>query len=1087
MKFQAISWFAEDVEDTYIVKVFGSTVDGDSVCLSIDDFLPYFYIKVPDFWTENYAEMLYDSLELSLPDVSIERIKLFRRKDFWGFTNDTLFLFARIEFSNLNSFKRVRTFFENKKQLRVGGKEYNNFKLYEANIDPFIRIFHIRGIKPSGWINIPEKHIKSIKYLPSTCRNDVSCSWKHIESFENSSFGKFKIASFDIECTSHDGDFPMPQKNYRKTVNELYDIYENNKTKIEYHVVEILKQSLYSVFGINGCSGCTPMKFKKKKLNLEKIESSIDSAVDDIYSIFHSSHFKKEEKIDIMLNKFSSMKFPDICGDEIINIGITVHKYGSIECSEKYVLSLGSCDKIEGVNVYEFTNESELLLKFRSLIVDEIDPDVITGYNINGFDFWYIYSRCLELNIWDKFNSLGRLKNKQCGFIEQRLSSSALGDNLLRYIDMPGRVIIDLMKVVQRDHKLDSYKLDNVANHFLKQKKHDITPADIFRLQKGTSADRKIISDYCVQDCALCNLLIIKLEIMASNIGMSNVCLVPLHYIFMRGQGIKIFSLVMNECKDAGYLIPVIKANNNSMMMDTDSYEGAIVLDPTPGIYIDKPVSVLDYASLYPSSMISENLSHDSIVLDSKYDNLPGVDYLNISYDLYDENKNKIGERVCRYYQPKNDEKSLIPRILMKLLQARKSTRKRMNLMKLKNNEEVTGYYDSDKHEFVTEKGTTLINIMLSDVIPVYDGFQKAVLDGLQNAYKITANSLYGQCGARTSQIYMKDIAACTTATGRRMIMKAKDYLEKNYNANVVYGDTDSLFVIFENNNTRLKKRDLIMPSIEIARKASNEFKKTIKKPHDLEYEKTFWPFILLSKKRYVGNKYEDNDVDFKQNSMGIVLKRRDNAPIVKKIYGGLIDIILNKHDISLSIDFLKNELLKMESNKIDLNDLVITKSLKSEYKDPTKIAHKVLADRMGQRDPGNKPQVNDRIPYVYIITKGNNKKALQGDKIEHIDYVIKNNLKPDMQFYITNQVMNPVCQLLSIVVDQIPGFDKLSRDYNKEAKILSKKYSKEVVETKITNMKESDVENMLFKDVITRLDNKKNGVRLITEWLKPK
>jgi len=541
----------------------------------------------------------------------------------------------------------------------------------------------------------------------------------------------------------------------------------------------------------------------------------------------------------------------------------------------------------------------------------------------------------------------------------------------------------------------------------------------------------------------------------------------------------------MNECKEAGFLIPVIKAKGD--IQQNDSYEGAIVLDPVPGIYIDEPVSVLDYASLYPSSMISENLSHDSIVLDPKYDNLPGVDYLNISYDMYDNDKNKIGERVCRYYQPKDGAKSLIPKILMKLLQARKITRKRISIMHLKSDTNIKGWYDSNKHEFVKDDGTVLVNIMHEDVEDVYTTLQKAVLDGLQNAYKITANSLYGQCGARTSQIYMKDIAACTTATGRRMIMLGKEFLETHYNANVLYGDTDSLFVVFKN-NSGLKKRDLIMPSIEIARKASKEFGKTLKHPHDLEYEKTFWPFILLSKKRYVGNKYEDNDQKYKQNSMGIVLKRRDNAPIVKKIYGGLIDIILDRHDINMAVDFLKSELLKMESNQVNIQELVITKNLRGEYKDPKKIAHKVLADRMAMREPGNKPQVNDRIPYVYIVKKGGHKKnVLQGERIEHVDYVLNNKIKPDVQFYITNQVMNPVCQLLSIVIEEIPGFSKLRRDYKQEYKKLAKTDCGRVtVEQKIISMKEADVEKMLFTPVVTRLSNKTNGIREITEWFSP-
>ena len=116
-----------------------------------------------------------------------------------------------------------------------------------------------------------------------------------------------------------------------------------------------------------------------------------------------------------------------------------------------------------------------------------------------------------------------------------------------------------------------------------------------------------------------------------------------------------------------------------------------------------------------------------------------------------------------------------------------------------------------------------------------------------------------------------------------------------------------------------------------------------------------------------MGNLYEFDVNKFKQKSMGIVLKRRDNANIVKKIYGGIIDILLNKQDLQESIKFLNDELYDLVNGITSINDLIITKSLRGSYKDPTKIAHKVLADRIGSRDPGNKPIANDRIPYVYI------------------------------------------------------------------------------------------------------------------------
>ena len=183
-----------------------------------------------------------------------------------------------------------------------------------------------------------------------------------------------------------------------------------------------------------------------------------------------------------------------------------------------------------------------------------------------------------------------------------------------------------------------------------------------------------------------------------------------------------------------------------------------------------------------------------------------------------------------------------------------------------------------------------------------------------------------------------------------------------------------------------IKNKKALEITIELAQIAGELASEYLKKPHDLEYEKTFLPFCLLSKKRYVGMLYEFDHEKCKRKSMGIVLKRRDNAPIVKDVYGGIIDILMKEQNISKAVEFLKQSLQDIIDEKCPIEKLIITKSLRSNYKNPETIAHKVLADRMGVRDPGNKPSTGDRIPFAYICN--NDKKALQGDKIEHPEYI---------------------------------------------------------------------------------------------------
>ena len=114
---------------------------------------------------------------------------------------------------------------------------------------------------------------------------------------------------------------------------------------------------------------------------------------------------------------------------------------------------------------------------------------------------------------------------------------------------------------------------------------------------------------------------------------------------------------------------------------------------------------------------------------------------------------------------------------------------------------------------------------------------------------------------------------------------------------------------------------------------------------------------------------FEEDPNKSKRKSMGIVLKRRDNAPIVKDVYGGIIDILMKEQDINKAVEFLDNCLQDIVKEKYAMDKLVITKSLRSGYKNPDQIAHKVLADRIGKRDPGNKPSVG-RPSSIYLHRK---------------------------------------------------------------------------------------------------------------------
>ena len=370
------------------------------------------------------------------------------------------------------------------------------------------------------------------------------------------------------------------------------------------------------------------------------------------------------------------------------------------------------------------------------------------------------------------------------------------------------------------------------------------------------------------------------------------------------------------------------------------------------------------------------------------------------------------------------------------------------------------------------------------------DPFRRSVLDGLQLAYKVTANSLYGGVGAEVSSLYYKDIAASTTAVGRRHLHLAKDYVKQHYpNADIVYGDTDSIFVNFNVHKgleQELSNSEALQKSIDLSVEVENGIQSLLEYPHKLEYEKTFYPFLLLRKKGYVGNKYEFDLNKYKQSSMGVVTKRRDNAPIVKYVYDGIIKRIMNDRDIQAAIQFLLDCFKKILKGDFPIQYFIVTKQLKAQYAFPDKVVHKVLADRMGERDPGNKPQSNDRIPYAYVTTKTVPK--LQGDRVEHPDYIKEKNLKIDYLFYITNQIQKPVCQVFALALEElrihgyklpIDHFDRMKKQLQNGEKQLEPSKIRE----KIMDKKMDEVYKVLFKKMVEIEEGKRYGQKQISDF----
>ena len=230
--------------NNFIIQMFGVNEIGKTYSLTAEGYRPFFYVMVNDTWTvqmkEDFITHLKEKMGKFYKD-SITECKIIKRKKLYGFDGGKEHKFILIEFLNLAAFNKAKNLWYSDYQmghtlLKDGYKFYNtDIKLYEANIPPLLRFFHIRDISPSGWVAIPKK-----KATENTGENKkVNCDYEFITNYKNviplnnyETRVPYKIMSFDIEASSSHGDFPVPIKTYKKLSTNIIEYFENLKMEI---------------------------------------------------------------------------------------------------------------------------------------------------------------------------------------------------------------------------------------------------------------------------------------------------------------------------------------------------------------------------------------------------------------------------------------------------------------------------------------------------------------------------------------------------------------------------------------------------------------------------------------------------------------------------------------------------------------------------------------------------------------------------------------------------------------------------------------------------------------------------------------
>ena len=992
--FQALAWDGEDCEGQFTVRIFGRAENGSSIAVSTH-FNPYFLVKIRK---AHSFEGVKRELNKRFRTSAIREV---HAKDLWGFQNNMLSRFVRIEFKTHRAMRSCAYVLE-KEPLEGFGR----LKVYEANIDPVLRFMHVTGISSTGWL---ETVGDCEPDLTTSC--DVNTFAQRVRPVDRDDMAPLKIASFDIECYSASGDFPSPK-------------------------------------------------------NLE---------------------------------------------DVIFQIGITTRIFGR-EGQERKCLCQGRPTLADDVEVFD--TEKAMLTRFGRYI-KELDPDILTGWNIFGFDLEYLQMRAVLNKVPEDALVWGRIKERPVEMVTKNLSSSALGNNLLKMVPMAGRCVFDLFQDVKREHKLESYSLNNVSLHFLKDQKNDMPVKEIFRrYASGTPEELGEVAEYCIKDTELPHRIMEKLCHVQNLTEMAKACWVPMSFLSERGQQIKVFSQMAYKARQLGFIIPTFRQIPNP---SDEKYQGATVLDPMSGAYY-APITALDFASLYPSIMCAHNLCYSTLVMDEAFDNLPGVTY------------EQFGQFKFAQGVP-----SLLPEILMDLKKFRKKAKKDM----------------------AAAEGTPL----------------EAIYNGRQLAYKISMNSIYGFTGAQRGMLPMEAIASTVTMRGRQMIDETKTYVEANFlGAKVRYGDsvmpdtrvlvrdqisgeifnptieslasawisydhfksgkaeqcetlhldsmthlgwkpinrvirhkslkkifriespygmvdvtedhslldnclnllkpqevqkdtvllhygshmkgentvtvlheswdghvydletaagtfqagvgqmivknTDSVMVEFDVQGR--KGQEAIDYSWELGERAAAECTKLFKEPNELELEKVYCPYFLYSKKRYAAKLYEKNkqgEVVFKKIDVkGLQVVRRDSCAYVRETLKKLLEMVLDSDDPLPAIKFARQAAKDLTEGKVPYEKLLMSKQLASAYK--VRMPHVTVRDKIRARAPGSEPKQGDRVSFLIVEAP---RDALLADKAEDPAWVLSKGLKIDYKYYYTNQMRNPVCDFLEPLVGKNP------------------------------------------------------------------
>jgi len=842
IEMQIIEWWAQDEEDddieddnqnelntdVYTIRCFGVTQSGISVTCKITGFKPFYYIKVPNTFSKIHLGYFLKHIESSYflksfnqplaKENGKHRSCIEQKKDLFGFRNGKEYKYVKLVFNNYSALMKSRYLFKKATEIANVTKRPTKFKLYESNFEPFMRYCHIKDILMAGWVRLP-KGKYNLTSDSATTQVELSIDRKLIVSMkEHQDIANFLQASWDIEVYSHDRTFPDPRYKITKNGNIEYpnEIFQI-ATTYKYVKGNTSNKDGFLVKHLLTLKRCESIddpnviveECKTEKELIKRWVDTISMMDPDIFYTYNGDSFDcmylveraellglvtskrsgtKTTKDGYLLKKLSRMTSKNA---DIKKEYFSSSAYGDSEFNRVYIPGRLNYDLL--------IHYKRGMKKYSSYKLDNIASEILdqNKHDVSVKDIFDFYQRGSP----EEIKTIGEYCIQDTALLQKLVDKQLI---LITIMQLANVTFVPIGFLTTRGQTIKVYsqilRKARQMNFLVPHTNFNEDAYALFVKSKDTHPfENDDIGEYVEINCGRSQNESNKpLVLMAK---LSEIIDDHTFVVFADTEIKSDFFNIKFRYKRNDYYVTRMWSNDDAI---DDSFTGATVLEPVPGMYKDN-VAVLDFASLYPTIMISRNLCYSSFVLDDKYLGIPDVNYEKIAWDDKVEYKlrqtceaiGKSGKskgQVCgkqAYFEVTNelDVTNYYCRIHDPLKKSRDSDEKYQKRDVSYDYTVVQPHTNQETGE-ITNKGVlpALLEELYSERKRVKREMARAaaegnkllesILDSTQLAIKVSLNSTYGFLGRGQGNLILKELGSIVTAVGRMLIEQSKEYAE---------------------------------------------------------------------------------------------------------------------------------------------------------------------------------------------------------------------------------------------------------------------------------------------------------------------